>query len=109
MTIQEKIASLPLKPGVYQFFDEKKDLLYVVKAKKLRLRVRSYFQDSKNHDRRIQVMISKIRHLEVIVTDTEAEALMLENTMIKTHQPRYNIIDCFWCVSTIAKQGMFNF
>jgi excinuclease ABC subunit C len=92
MTIQEKIASLPLKPGVYQFFDEKKDLLYVGKAKKLRLRVRSYFQDSKNHDRRIQVMISKIRHLEVIVTDTEAEALMLENTMIKTHQPRYNIM-----------------
>jgi excinuclease ABC subunit C len=92
LSIEEKIAHLPQQPGVYQFKDSRGNRLYVGKAKKLRNRVRSYFQESKNHDGRIRVMISKISDLEVIVTDSEAEALILENNLIKQHQPRYNIM-----------------
>lgn len=90
--VKEKVDNLPLSPGVYMFKDKKDRLLYVGKAKRLRNRVRSYFQDSSDHDGRIRVMISKIEDLEVIVTDSEAEALILENNLIKKHQPRYNIL-----------------
>ncbi|MDZ7719629.1 MAG: excinuclease ABC subunit UvrC [Balneolaceae bacterium] len=92
ITLEEKIAHLPTSPGVYQFMDERGNHLYVGKAKRLRNRVRSYFQDSNNHDGRIRVMVNKIVDVEVIVTDSEAEALILENTLIKRHQPRYNIM-----------------
>ncbi|MCC5941089.1 MAG: excinuclease ABC subunit C [Balneolaceae bacterium] len=92
ISLEEKVAHLPLKPGVYQFKDSRGNHLYIGKAKKLRNRVRSYFQDSVNHDGRIRVMVKKIHDLEVIVTDSEAEALILENTLIKKHQPRYNIL-----------------
>ena len=92
ITLEEKIAHLPTSPGVYQFKDNRGNHLYVGKAKRLRHRVRSYFQDSSNHDGRIRVMVNKIEDVEVIVTDSEAEALILENTLIKRHQPRYNIM-----------------
>ncbi len=90
--VQEKVDNLPTSPGVYMFKDSRDSLLYIGKAKRLRNRVRSYFQDSKGHDGRIKVMVSKIDDLEVIVTDSEAEALILENNLIKKHQPRYNIM-----------------
>ncbi len=90
--IKEKANSLPLEPGVYMFKDRQNRLLYVGKAKRLRNRVRSYFQDSRTHDGRIKLMVSKIKDVEVIVTDYEAEALILENNLIKKHQPRYNIM-----------------
>ncbi len=92
ISLEEKVANLPFQPGVYQFKDKQGRYLYVGKAKKLRNRVRSYFQESKNHDGRIRVMVGKIVDLEVIVTDSEAEALILENHLIKRHQPRYNIM-----------------
>lgn len=92
ISLEEKIANLPLQPGVYQFKDKRGSFLYVGKAKKLRNRVRSYFQESKIHDGRIRVMISKIADVEIIVTDSEAEALILENHLIKRHHPRYNIM-----------------
>lgn len=92
ITLEEKIAHLPTSPGVYQFKDTRGNHLYVGKAKRLRNRVRSYFQDSSNHDGRIRVMVGKIDDVEVIVTDSEAEALILENNLIKRHQPRYNIM-----------------
>jgi len=92
ITVKEKVDHLPLSPGVYQFKDNRGNHLYVGKAKKLRNRVRSYFQDSRYHDGRLKVMISKIDDVEVIVTDSEAEALILENNLIKKHQPRYNIM-----------------
>lgn len=92
ITVKEKVDHLPLSPGVYQFTDNRGNHLYVGKAKKLRNRVRSYFQDSRYHDGRLKVMISKIDDVEVIVTDSEAEALILENNLIKKHQPRYNIM-----------------
>lgn len=90
--IEEKVAHLPQAPGVYQFIDSSGSVLYVGKAKRLRNRVRSYFQESGGHDGRIRVMISKIRDLEVIVTDSEAEALILENNLIKELHPRYNVM-----------------
>jgi len=92
ISLEEKIAHLPARPGVYQFKDNRGNYLYVGKAKRLRNRVRSYFLDSANHDGRIRVMVKKIDDVEVIVTDSEAEALILENTLIKRHQPRYNIM-----------------
>lgn len=92
ISVKEIVDNLPLSPGVYQFKDSRGNHLYVGKAKRLRNRVRSYFQDSRNHDGRLRVMISKIDDLEVIVTDSEAEALILENNLIKKHQPRYNIM-----------------
>lgn len=92
ISLEEKISNLPQSPGVYQFRDAGGQVLYVGKAKKLRNRVRSYFQDSKPLERRIQVMVTKIKDLEVIVTDSEAEALILENNLIKEYHPRYNIM-----------------
>jgi excinuclease ABC subunit C len=90
--VEEKVDNLPLSPGVYMFKDKKDRLLYVGKAKRLRNRVRSYFQDSSDQDGRMRVMISKIEDLDVIVTDSESEALILENNLIKKHHPRYNIL-----------------
>ena len=90
--VREKVDNLPLAPGVYMFKDKKDRLLYIGKAKRLRNRVRSYFQNSSDHDGRIRVMVRKIDDLEVIVTDSEAEALILENNLIKKHHPRYNIL-----------------
>ena len=90
--VGEKVDNLPLSPGVYMFKDKKDRLLYIGKAKRLRNRVRSYFQNSSDHDGRIRVMVRKIDDLEVIVTDSEAEALILENNLIKKHHPRYNIL-----------------
>lgn len=90
--VSEKVANLPLSPGVYIYRDKNGSVLYVGKAKKLRNRVRSYFQESRNVDGRIKTMVSKIDDLEVVVTDSEAEALILENNFIKQYQPRYNIM-----------------
>ncbi len=90
--VSEKVANLPLSPGVYIYKDKNGSVLYVGKAKKLRNRVRSYFQESRNVDGRIKTMVSKIDNLEVVVTDSEAEALILENNFIKQYQPRYNIM-----------------
>ncbi len=92
ISLEEKVDHLPQSPGVYLFKDQRGGHLYVGKAKRLRNRVRSYFQDSRNHDGRIRVMIKKIADVEVFVTDSEAEALILENNLIKQYHPRYNIM-----------------
>jgi excinuclease ABC subunit C len=90
--LQQKVDHLPQSPGVYQFKDKNNQVLYVGKAKRLKNRVRSYFRKSADYDGRIRVMISKIDDVDVIVTDSEAEALILENTLIKKYHPRYNIM-----------------
>lgn len=92
ISLSEKVANLPLSPGVYIYKDKNGSVLYVGKAKRLRHRVRSYFQDSRPVDGRIRTMVKKIINLEVVVTDSEAEALILENNFIKQYQPRYNIL-----------------
>lgn len=91
MELSDKIANLPQKPGIYQYKDESGKIIYVGKAIKLRNRVRSYFNKLKQHDAKTRVLVSKIRDLEIIVTDSEAEALILEDTLIKKHKPRYNV------------------
>jgi excinuclease ABC subunit C len=90
--VEEKLAALPVQPGVYLFKDGKGNVLYVGKAKSLRSRVRSYFQAGST-DLRIFVphLQKTIGDLDTIVTSTEKEATILENTLIKEHRPRYNV------------------
>ncbi len=89
--LREKLDNLPRMPGVYQFKNADSKVIYVGKAKILRNRVRSYFRKGNNHNPKTLALVSKIADLEVIVTDSEMEALILENTLIKKLKPRYNI------------------
>ena len=91
LDVREKVRLLPHTPGVYQFFDADGTILYVGKAKDLRHRVGSYF--AKDHaDGKTRLLVRKIVDLRVIHVPTEFEALLLENSLIKEHQPRYNIL-----------------
>ena len=92
MLTKEKIASLPKKPGVYQFFDVSGKIIYVGKAKNLKKRVASYFTRNKYESGKTAVLVRKIRDLKYIVVDTEWDALLLENSLIKKLQPRYNVL-----------------
>ena len=90
--LKEKAHSLPLKPGVYIMQDAKNTVIYVGKAKALKNRVSQYFQDSASHTEKTRAMVSQIDHFDVIIADSEFEALVLECSLIKRHQPRYNIL-----------------
>ncbi|NDD36307.1 MAG: excinuclease ABC subunit C, partial [Flavobacteriia bacterium] len=88
--IKQLLKSLPEKPGVYKHLDKDGQILYIGKAKNLKKRVSSYF--SKTHDQaRLRMLVRRVENIEVIVTETEYDALLLENTLIKQHQPWYNI------------------
>ncbi|WP_010521358.1 excinuclease ABC subunit UvrC [Aquimarina agarivorans] len=89
--IELQVKILPSTPGVYQYFDKDGGILYIGKAKNLKKRVASYF--TKNHDSaRLRILVRKIAIIKHIVVTTESDALLLENTLIKKHQPRYNIL-----------------
>lgn len=90
--IQEELKKLPESPGVYIMKDTDGHIIYVGKAKVLKNRVRQYFQNSANHSVKVKSMVSHIDHFEYIVTASEVEALILENTLIKKHSPKYNIM-----------------
>lgn len=85
------VKTLPQDPGVYQFYDKNGKILYVGKAKNLKKRVSSYFQKEHDHAK-TRILVSKINSLETIVVETEYDALLLENNLIKKKQPRYNIL-----------------
>ena len=92
LEVQEKLDGLPVQPGVYLFKDKKGVVVYVGKAKSLRSRVRSYFQDASSDERYFIPLLRKtLGDLDTIVTSTEKEATILENTLIKEHKPRYNV------------------
>lgn len=88
---KRKLDTLPNQPGVYTFKDRNGAIIYVGKARSLRSRVRSYFQDSRPLDLKSQTLVKKIADLEVMVTSNEMEALILEANLIKEHKPRYNV------------------
>ena len=88
--LQLKIKTLPEKPGVYQYFDARGTIIYVGKAKNLKKRVSSYFNKTQDNYK-TSVLVRKIVNIEYIVVNTELDALLLENNLIKSYQPRYNI------------------
>ena len=90
--LKEKAAGLPLVPGVYLMRDKTNQVIYVGKAKKLKNRVSQYFQDTASHTPKTRLMVSKVDHFDVIVAASEFEALVLECSLIKRHQPKYNIL-----------------
>jgi excinuclease ABC subunit C len=89
--LESKLKSLPTKPGVYLFRDARGRALYVGKAKSLRSRVRSYFQAAGGVRTTMRGLAERVADLEVIVTDTEVEALHLEQNLIKRYRPPFNI------------------
>ena len=90
--IQDYVKALPEQPGVYQFYDRNGNLLYIGKAKNLRKRVSSYFTKKNFESFKIKVLVGKVHHIRHIVVSSEPDALLLENNLIKKHQPHYNIM-----------------
>ena len=89
--LQMQLKALPDKPGVYQYFDAEEKILYVGKAKSLKKRVSSYFTKDHSDSGKTRVLVSKIVDIKTIVVETELDALLLENNLIKKYQPRYNV------------------
>jgi len=85
------ISNLPDKPGVYQFYDSSANLLYIGKAKNLKKRVNSYFSKTIHENNKLRVLVKKVAEVKHIVVDTESDALLLENNLIKQYQPKYNV------------------
>ncbi|MEJ8758442.1 excinuclease ABC subunit UvrC [Pontibacter sp. H259] len=89
--LKEKISHLPHKPGIYKFFDAN-GIIYVGKAVDIRKRVSSYFNRSAQHNKKTLKLVSQIQDIEFTIVDTEADAFLLENNLIKQYQPKYNIL-----------------
>lgn len=89
--LKEKVSKLPTNPGVYQFLDANGIIIYIGKAKNLKNRVSSYFIKT-NQSSKTMVLVRKIRDLRYVVVDSEQDALLLENNLIKKYKPRYNIL-----------------
>jgi len=91
MSLEDKIRQLPVSPGVYLMRDAEGKIIYIGKARNLRQRVRSYFGASGDTRYHVRFLMARVVDIEVMLTDTEKEALLLENTLIKQHHPRYNL------------------
>ncbi|RDY27906.1 hypothetical protein CHL78_007845 [Romboutsia weinsteinii] len=92
MELKEKISNFPLSPGIYMMKDREDNIIYIGKSKKLKDRVRSYFAESANHSRKIQRMVKNVSNIEIITTDTELDALILECSLIQEIKPMYNTL-----------------
>lgn len=90
--LRRKAMKLPLSPGVYLMHDKSGQIIYIGKAKALKNRVSQYFGSEKNHDNKVRRMVANVDWFEYIVTDSEFEALVLESSLIKQNQPKYNIL-----------------
>jgi len=86
------VSALPDKPGVYQYFNEDDKIIYVGKAKNIKKRVSSYFNRTHYENNKLKVLVSKVANIKHIVVETESDALLLENNLIKKYQPRYNVL-----------------
>ncbi len=89
---RETISNIPHKPGVYQYWDAKNNLIYIGKAKDLKNRINSYFVNDQNLNTKTRVLVKKIHRITFTIVDTEIDAWLLENSLIKKHQPRYNVM-----------------
>ena len=85
------VRNLPQKPGVYQFYDDKNRIIYVGKAKNLKKRVSSYFAKINSISGKVQMLVRRIADIRTIVVESEQDALLLENNLIKKYQPHYNV------------------
>ncbi len=90
--IKSIIAGLPESPGIYKFLGRDNELLYIGKAKNLKKRVSSYFTNTANLNRKIQLLVQRICNIDYVIVDNEHDALLLENNLIKENQPRYNVL-----------------
>ena len=90
--LRQKAMKLPLLPGVYLMHNKAGEIVYIGKAKALKNRVSQYFGSEKNHEEKVRRMVSNVDWFEYIVTDSEFEALILESSLIKQNQPKYNIL-----------------
>ena len=90
--IKQILTTLPKSPGIYQYFDKEGDILYVGKAKILKNRVNSYFTSKHEDSPKTRILVSKISDIKFIIADSEYDALILENTLIKKYKPRYNVL-----------------
>jgi len=91
-SVQESVRVMPELPGVYQFYDIEGNLLYIGKAKSLKKRVSSYFNRTNQTNNKLRALVRKIASIKFVVVDSESDALLLENVLIKKHQPKYNIL-----------------
>ena len=90
--LRKKSMELPQKPGVYIMRDKSDKIIYIGKAKVLKNRVSQYFGSPTNHTDKVRQMVSQVKRFEYIVCDSEFEALILECSLIKQHQPKYNVL-----------------
>lgn len=91
-SVHESVRVMPELPGVYQFYDTEGNLLYIGKAKSLKKRVSSYFNRTNQTNNKLRTLVRKIASIKFVVVDSESDALLLENVLIKKHQPKYNIL-----------------
>ena len=90
--LTEIIKNLPDKPGIYQYYNSEGEIIYIGKAKVLKKRVSSYFNKDKHIDRKTKALVRNIADIKFIIVETELDALLLENNLIKKYQPRYNVL-----------------
>ncbi len=91
LEINKILKNIPDKPGIYQFYNKKNDIIYIGKAKNLRKRVNSYFQRTHYENNKLKTLVNQTVNIDYIIVETESDALLLENSLVKKYQPKYNV------------------